>query len=332
MAILGLDIGGANLKAADDGGAAHSLPFPLWREPERLAERLGELAAKFSDVRRFAVTITGELADCFRTKAEGIERIVAAVDVVAAGRPVAVWGTDGRFHSPASARQSPMTVAAANWHALGSWVGERFAPTGSALLVDIGTTTADFIPLRDGRPAAHGKTDLERLQHGELLYTGTSRTPLCAVVQTVPLRGQPVPVAAELFATIRDVYLLRGDLPEDPEDCETADGRPATRGHAAERLARMLCADMTELSADEIDRIAAAIATAHASQVQAVLRARINEHAPETIILSGSGSFLSARLLKGNRAQTVLLDEFATPAISLAACAWAVAWLDRGSR
>ena len=43
-----------------------------------------------------AVTMTGELADCFTTKAEGVTESFEAV-VAAAGRPVAVYLTDGTF-------------------------------------------------------------------------------------------------------------------------------------------------------------------------------------------------------------------------------------------
>ena len=36
MSWLGIDIGGANLKAADGRGWAQSVPYPLWRNPERI--------------------------------------------------------------------------------------------------------------------------------------------------------------------------------------------------------------------------------------------------------------------------------------------------------
>ena len=43
MHVIGLDIGGANLKAADLDGAAVSRSFALWREPQRLAAELSSL-------------------------------------------------------------------------------------------------------------------------------------------------------------------------------------------------------------------------------------------------------------------------------------------------
>ena len=42
-ATLGLDIGGANLKASDGEARSVARPFALWREPHRLAAALREL-------------------------------------------------------------------------------------------------------------------------------------------------------------------------------------------------------------------------------------------------------------------------------------------------
>ena len=47
MIALGLDIGGANLKAADSSGNALSEAFEIWRAPGELATRLRELIARF---------------------------------------------------------------------------------------------------------------------------------------------------------------------------------------------------------------------------------------------------------------------------------------------
>ena len=235
MLALGLDIGGANLKAASSAGDAKTTAFEIWRAPHELPLRLRELIGGFPPVDVLAVTMTAELADCFATKAEGVAAIVAAVSDVAGPTPVLVWQTSGNFARPEVAAARPALVSAANWHALATWAG-RLAPQGSALLFDLGSTTADIVPLDNGRPVARGTTDLERLRNHELVYTGFRRTPLCAVASHVPLRGRPCPVAAELFATTLDVYLLLGLIPEDAADTNTADGRPATIACALDRL------------------------------------------------------------------------------------------------
>src|SRR6185369_14920618 len=137
------------------------------------------------------------------------------------------------------------------------------------LLLDIGSTTTDIIPLLDGNPCPRGRTDVERLQFGELVYTGVRRTPLCTVAPVIPFRDTPCPVAAELFATMLDVYLLLGDIPENAVDCHTANGRPATKSAAHDRLARMLCCDREEFTRDDAEFAARSFAEAQQSQLLA---------------------------------------------------------------
>jgi hypothetical protein len=160
-----------------------------------------------------------------------------------------------------------------------------------------------------------------------LVYTGVRRTPLCAL-----LGGR---AAAELFATTLDAYLLLGQLPEGPNDCQTADGRPATREHAANRLARMLCADRETTTEEERFEVAVAAARQQAQLlVHAIetVAARL-PGPPETVLLSGSGEFLADVAWHGQRtmppARIVSLAQQLGPEVSAAACAHAVAVLAR---
>src|SRR5579885_3449384 len=208
--VLGLDIGGANLKAADSDGNARSQPFALWKNPSALAAKLSELIGPFASSQLLAVTMTGELCDCYETKRHGVLAILDAVAEAAPGIPTTIWCNKGVFLVPEAARERPLEVAAANWLGLASFAG-RYAPSGGAILIDVGSTTTDIVPLVDGRPRPEGRTDFERLQARELVYTGTRRTPLRAL-----LGGAG---AAEWFATTLDAYLALGRLPEDSTDC-----------------------------------------------------------------------------------------------------------------
>ena len=91
------------------------------------------------------------------------------------------------------------------------------------------------------------------------------------------------------------MYLVLGDLPEQPDHRDTADGRPATRACAHARLARMLCADLESSTETErlelVSRIAARQTNLLASAIQKV-QARLPTP-PETVILAGSGAFLA---------------------------------------
>src|SRR5438876_6779964 len=159
-AVLGLDIGGANLKAAHSSGAACLCPYALWKNPGGLSAALTHLFRKLPACDRLAVTMTGELCDCFESKRQGVEAILAALETSAKHSAICIWRNDGRFVDLDEARADPLSVAAANWLALATFAG-RFAPKGAALVVDIGSTTTDIVPLGDGKPISRGRSDPE---------------------------------------------------------------------------------------------------------------------------------------------------------------------------
>jgi (4-(4-[2-(gamma-L-glutamylamino)ethyl]phenoxymethyl)furan-2-yl)methanamine synthase len=299
MTLLALDIGGANLKIADGLGFGLSQYFPLWNSPELLPQALSELIARAPSAEQFAITMTGELADCYRTKADGVRSIISAASQAATGRSVLVYQTDGSLVGCEQVLHEPRLAAAANWHALGAY-SARLLPGGPGLLMDLGSTTCDIIPLIAGRPAAFGQTDPERLVSGELVYTGVIRSPVAAVVRSLPWRGQDCPVAQELFATTWDAYLVRGDLPEEPEKCHTADGRPATRACAEERLARSICADRSLVAAADLRGMAEVITRAQLLQLERAARRATSRLAqpPTAVVIGGQGEFLARQVVE----------------------------------
>src|SRR5262249_15516610 len=113
--VLGLDIGGANLKAAHTSGSTRFVPFALWKQPQRLTDELRQLIASMPRFERLAVTMTGELCDCYESKRQGVHAILDAVEAAAPDAVVSVWRNDGEFVDMPTARQTPLQVAAANW-------------------------------------------------------------------------------------------------------------------------------------------------------------------------------------------------------------------------
>jgi probable H4MPT-linked C1 transfer pathway protein len=331
MRILGWDIGGANVKAAlvqPRHGVPRvrtvSRPFEIWKDKHGLPAVLKAVAGELMPADRTAVTMTAELSDAFRTKREGVGFVLDAVRAVTSG-PVAVFTTDGGFVDVDTARAEPLRVAASNWMATARLAARRIV---DGILVDVGSTTTDIVPIREGRVVARGFTDPERLLAGELVYTGALRTNVAAIVSDVPLRGAPCPIASEFFAVSGDVHLLLGALRPDEYTMATPDGRPPTPVFAAERLARVVCADVEMLAPDEIVAMARAVAAAQVEQVAAALR-RVASRLPGTVdvVVTGLGAFLGERAAASCGWASRELSSVLTVDVGLAAPAVAVAWL-----
>ena len=283
-----MDIGGANTKAAWRRGTELrmvSRAFEVWRDRSALAGVLREVAAEAGPADALAITMTAELSDAFRTKREGVGFVLdAAQDALGEFHVLTV---SGELVSVTAARARPWDVAAANWVATALAVAEVYT---DALLIDVGSTTTDIIPIVARQVAAHGHNDLERLMAGELVYTGVLRTNLAAIAHAVPVRGGWCPVASELFAISADVHLVLGHL--DTHDSPTPDGRPATLAFARERIARLVCADTEQLTDHDIDTIATFLHHEQIRQIEAAAhRTSLPPSAP--VVAVGSGAFLA---------------------------------------
>ena len=305
-----------------------SRPFEVKHAPHRLAVLLRELAAESAQgttIEAHAVTMTAELSRNFLTKREGVARVLDAVEAALSPVPTLVFTVDGEFISPADARRDPLRVAAANWMATAVVVSRTHS---DVVLVDMGTTTTDIIPIVDGRVVADGRTDPDRLASGELLYTGAVRTPVEALAAEVLVRGQRYMLAAEGFATSADVHLWRGDLMPDEVTGGTADGGPATRCGAGDRLARALCSDRELMDDQAIGGLADALARAQESRVSAAI-ARVTARHPSIrqAVVAGSGAFIASRAARGAGLDVRDLSETRGAGASRCAPAAAVALL-----
>ena len=294
--VIGLDVGGANTKAAVVDGEIRvriaSEPFEVWREPEAMAGVIADVVGRLGlDCAPVAVTTTAELADVFPSKQAGVLHVLEAASRALPGRELRVMTTAGELVPLERARAAPLECAAANWVATAVLVA-RSLP--DAILVDCGGTTTDVIPIIAGAVAARGRTDLDRLLAGELVYTGALRTNVAAVLSHVPVGGRPCPVSSELFAVTADAHLLRGSLAPEQCICTFPDNRGTSPGEVRSRLARVVCADPGELGDGDLEAIAAAVEEAQVVAIAAALErvaARVPARAP--VVAVGVGAFLA---------------------------------------
>jgi probable H4MPT-linked C1 transfer pathway protein len=298
--VIGWDLGGANLKRARsvDGRVVEvvQIPCPVIPDRSKFGQALGAAPPLADTPALHAVTMTGELSDVFATRAEGVAYLVMMMRGAVDDAPLLIYGGRTGFLDAPEAIGRWTEVASANWHASAVLAATHCT---EGLFVDIGTTTADLIPLKSGKPAARGYSDGERLTEGELVYTGVVRTPLAAVAPDAPFAGRTQRIAAERFATMADVYRITGMLSADADPYPTADLRGKSLEESAARLARMLGRDASEAGHVQWLEVAEHFAARQHAKIEAAARVLIAREAlgqDAPIIGAGCGRFLAARL------------------------------------
>jgi (4-(4-[2-(gamma-L-glutamylamino)ethyl]phenoxymethyl)furan-2-yl)methanamine synthase len=249
----GYDVGGAHLKVALINGSrvveVRQIACPLWLGLDELGAALDETRSMTEGAKHHAVTMTGELTEIFPSRQAGVVSLVAFLAERLGPATRFFMGLKG-FGDATAASANTDAVASANFLATARLVASK---RKGALLIDMGSTTTDII-LCD-RP--QGLSDAERLQTGELVYTGLTRTPVPSVTTRGVLAGQWQGLARDCFATMGDVRRVLGELPDDVDLHDTADGRGKSVGESLRRLARGFGRDGEERHLD-VWRVAAA--------------------------------------------------------------------------
>jgi hypothetical protein len=253
--LLGLDVGGANIKACllklRESGFNFKIKVrysPIWKLGKKcledeISETLKELMLSCTDA--LALTMTAELADVFKNKKEGVFEILNSVKRAIKAKEYYVLNNNARLIPLSNAYSSYKDVAGANYSSLG-WLASKISR--NCIVIDVGSTTTDIIPVKDGKLAYKGKDDVERLANGELVYTGSLRTNLACIVNKVPYKGKMVSVSSELFSTSADIHLVLGNISKEDYTIETANGRGKSKKECIARISRLICADVSQVS------------------------------------------------------------------------------------
>lgn len=302
-AIIGWDIGGAHVKACllRDGRIEEVMqwPAPLWRGLEYLDAVIAAAAVRWQGFAgaRHAVTMTAEMTDHFPDRAAGVGALVDRL-ATRLGPTVRFFAGERVWLDAEQAVADWRRVASANWLATASLIARECS---DALLLDVGSTTTDIVPLADGRVRARGDCDADRLAAGELVYVGVVRTPLCALAQRVRFGGREFNVMNELFATTADAFRLGGLLDSRHDQHPAADGGAKDEAGSIRRLARMIGHDGNHAQIREWRSFARLWQELVEERIGVNVQRVLEQGAPPTeapIVGAGCGQFLAERLAR----------------------------------
>ncbi len=337
--IIGWDIGGAHLKAAvinPERGVVgvYQQPCELWKGIGKLADAAQVILAQLPllGCRRHILTMTGELADLFANRDDGVRCILNEMQALLPDAELWVYaGIKGLLKIKEVAPKHFPAIASANWLASASYVAQKL---GNGLFVDIGSTTTDILLLQEGKVTAEGYSDYERLISQELVYTGIIRTPVMAISQIGRDDGKAVGLMAEYFATMADVYRVSGELNEYHDQTPTTDGAEKTVLASAKRLSRMIGCDFYENELPRWVSFAHDIKNRQLAHIQSACEHQLNRRCATSesypLIGAGVGRFLVKQLAVQMARPYVdfselFLLEFAESRLMPADCAPAVA-------
>lgn len=309
--IVGWDVGGAHLKAArctHDGRIERAIQMPcaLWQGTGRLRAAMDCALSEIGPAHCHAITMTGELTDLFPTRKAGVAAILDTMAECLPGSRLLIYAGEPGFVEPRAALKQHASVASANWRATAELVASHIP---DALVLDIGSTTTDIIPIAQSRVRALGTDDASRLMSQELLYLGVVRTPLMVLATQWLFNGDWTGVCNEHFATTADVYRLTGDLPSGADQHATADNGPKEIEASARRLARMIGRDLEVASLDSWVLLAKWLKTTQIASTETAIARIVSAEtlAPAApLVGAGAGRFLARAI--ANRSERAFID------------------------
>ena len=297
---VGWDIGGAHLKMAcvdPKGEITHieQVATPLWRGLEQLERVFPVTVNKLPEgARSHVVTMTAELVDIFKDRNAGVSALINLCKKNL-GQDLRLYASHNGILELDSLQSELDQLASTNWHASAVFIASRIA---SGIFVDVGSTTTDIIPFSQNKVLCRGEDDRGRLCNDELVYTGVIRTPLMALSNRLPFRGEWQNLAAENFSTTADVYRILGLLEEDDDLMDTPDGQDKSLNNSIRRLARMAGTDADKAHLSDWWQLAQYFEEIQLQQLSQALLRVMSKYAShdQQLIGAGVGRFLVRKL------------------------------------
>jgi probable H4MPT-linked C1 transfer pathway protein len=264
--------------------------------------------------------MTGELADIFENRQAGVAQILTCFNQYSAPENNYVFADKQGWLKPNDATFHWQDVASKNWLASANFAANHIE---NGLFIDIGSTTSDIIPIKNANPVTDGIDDFQRQRSRELLYMGAIRTPLIALTNTAPVNGHVISLAAEVFATTADCWVLLDEIDTSLIQDISADGTSWDKHNCARRLARLLGTDADIPASTQWTQLAHWFTEQQIHQITnaclIVLSNHVDLPSDAPVIGAGIGRFIAKRCAERLNRPFVDFSHLTTPSLSSAA-------------
>ena len=297
MEIIGWDIGGAHIKVSKinfskEKTITKQLYCPVWMNINNLNKSILKIKKQLGRSDYHAITMTAELSDIFKNRNKGTKKIINILCEILSEKKTFFYSNAKPFLKKKEALKKTNNINSMNWHATANFISD-FYP--NCILVDIGSSTTDIIPIKKKRVIAKGTNDYKRLLFNELIYFGVIRTPITAIEKRKNL-------IYENFANLGDIYRVLNKLPKKIDLAPSQDNKSKSKDDSARRIARIFGKDYKKNDFNKWKKVALQIE----KKQKKILKDNINKIKKKNfsssipIIGAGVGEFLIRNIYSKN--------------------------------
>ena len=229
------DIGGAHLKRCIMDWRKHSCSIflcELWKNNclQEIINKTNKTYGKKREVLNI-VTMSGEMSDIYNSRLDGVNKILK---VFKSYSNTKIY-TKRKGLIFLKERNIKSDIASSNWHVTAEYL-KKYINNG--MIIDLGSTTTDFILIKNKNIINKRFDDFSGLKNQELVYSGVLRTPIFWITKSVKIRGQLLSIIPENFSTFADILVILNVIPKSYYYSSTADGKDKTKIDSLKRLSR----------------------------------------------------------------------------------------------
>jgi probable H4MPT-linked C1 transfer pathway protein len=303
---LGIDIGGAHIKIVglDQFQNICLIKYRkcyLWKDPKKLKHEINFINSLSNNKNILCgLTMTAELCDIFPDRLTGAKIILNECKKIKF-KTFLYSNSKKVFEKFQSSNLS--NLISMNWHSIGRYLAMF---VNDAIVIDFGSTTTDFVCIKNGKIMNKAFNDFTRLLNGEILYTGLIRTPIFAIKQNIKYKSKTINIIPEYFSKTSDIYRVNKKIKKEFDiDDETDLSDKSIRG-SYKRIARSFGMDYHSKDKSFIETLSKNLMNEQLNMIHKNTRQLLNNFNMKKnslIILSGIGQGILKDSFKNDNVQ-----------------------------
>jgi len=307
---LGIDIGGAHLKyigvnKKKEIKLVNYIPYKIWSSSNQLEKCLQNLSNNIRSKETICgITMSAELCDVFPNRENGVKELIRLCKILKSNKLYYTFKKSVFSEEPKASE-----IMSMNWHSIGRLCEKRIK---DCIIIDFGSTTTDFICIKNFKFINKNFTDFSRLNNHELLYTGISRTPIFSLLKNIIINKKNYNLIPEYFSDMSDVYRIIKMLNRNIDLDDTRDGRGKSQIASKVRVSRNLGFDYDKSKSNIIEKFCNKLSDYQLMEIKNNISALKFKHklANNTkIVLSGIGQDILYRFLTKKNVNVLKLHE-----------------------